>query len=242
MDKDLRALLEEGRVSITVPDILRTPYTEETFILEHGFTPEYYPAYKALIGDRSDSVAGVLGIGPVGATEIILAEGGVESGLDNMSQADVQQYRHALQLVTLDPTAPDKIFKDYLKGRSCNVRQLRLAKKMYNQAYGDRLAEGTMNEFKKLLGLETMRDKVIAVNIDERTDNGPVNTEVFPYLRREKSHGAHLVLHTGCDHYILNELISFCVDDQGIAFDLVVSGDAAALEDACPHCDEVYIL
>lgn len=46
-------------------------WTAELLRAEHQLWPSWVPAYKALVGDTSDNVAGVAGVGPVTAREIL---------------------------------------------------------------------------------------------------------------------------------------------------------------------------
>ncbi|MGI8541512.1 MAG: DNA polymerase, partial [Rubrobacteraceae bacterium] len=46
-------------------------YGRDEVIEEYGVTPEQIPGYKALVGDTSDNIPGVKGIGPKGATKLL---------------------------------------------------------------------------------------------------------------------------------------------------------------------------
>lgn len=45
--------------------------TLDNFESIHGFKAEYFPLWKSIIGDGSDGIPGVKGVGPVGASKII---------------------------------------------------------------------------------------------------------------------------------------------------------------------------
>src|SRR3989344_2537261 len=49
-----------------------------SFFQEYGFSPKQLVDYKALVGDTSDNIPGVNGIGPKGATDLIKEYGTVE--------------------------------------------------------------------------------------------------------------------------------------------------------------------
>lgn len=52
----------------------------------YGFEPKLLPDYKAIVGDASDNIPGVPGIGEKGAKEIIQKFGGVESILEKLAE------------------------------------------------------------------------------------------------------------------------------------------------------------
>lgn len=68
-DNDLLQCVS-NRVSVLNP-IKGKIYDLDSFEQEFGFPPEYYLLYKIFLGDSSDGVQGVKGIGPKTATKII---------------------------------------------------------------------------------------------------------------------------------------------------------------------------
>ncbi|MCL1889925.1 MAG: DNA polymerase, partial [Desulfovibrionaceae bacterium] len=77
-DKDLRQCLS-SKVSIWDPagkeDRL---LTLEDFVREQGFGPERWPDYQALVGDSSDNIPGISGIGPKAASSLLREFTGLE--------------------------------------------------------------------------------------------------------------------------------------------------------------------
>lgn len=73
-DKDNLQLVDGDRV---VVELLKTGvsktvvYNEPMFLQDYGFSPKQLVDYKALVGDTSDNIPGVNGIGPKGATDLI---------------------------------------------------------------------------------------------------------------------------------------------------------------------------
>jgi DNA polymerase-1 len=54
-------------------------YTEEKVVTEFGILPKQIPDFKALVGDQSDNIPGVPGIGPKTAVEILKYYGDIET-------------------------------------------------------------------------------------------------------------------------------------------------------------------
>lgn len=80
-DKDNLQCIDDKRVFV---ELLKTGvsktvlYDEALFIQEYNFSPKQLIDYKALIGDASDNIPGVKGIGPKGATDLIKEYGSIE--------------------------------------------------------------------------------------------------------------------------------------------------------------------
>lgn len=90
-DRDLNQLLRFNRCYI-----YRSPglfYTKENFIDEYGFEPSKFDIYKAMVGDKSDNIAGINGYGPVKATKYI------QNGI---IPTDEPEFVKSLRLVSLD--------------------------------------------------------------------------------------------------------------------------------------------
>lgn len=79
-DRDIMQLIEK-RVKVLMPKKTLQDvglYGVEEFVLRFGFEPKQLIDYKALAGDASDNIPGVLGIGDVSATKLIQQFGSVE--------------------------------------------------------------------------------------------------------------------------------------------------------------------
>jgi DNA polymerase I len=89
-DQDAMQLVD-GRVKVlrTTRGVSETKaYGREEVIEDYGVTPEQIPDYKALVGDPSDNIPGVRGIGPKGAASLLRKFGsvrGIYEDLDNIS-------------------------------------------------------------------------------------------------------------------------------------------------------------
>lgn len=90
-DRDLNQLLAYDRCYI-----YRNPgtfYTKEEFISEYKFPPNKFDVYKAMVGDKSDNIAGINGFGPVKATNYIL---------EGILPIEEPEFVKSLRLVSLD--------------------------------------------------------------------------------------------------------------------------------------------
>ena len=98
-DKDLSQLVND-RVKLVSPGhgnsgafVERGPAeVREKF----GVAPELIPDYLSLVGDSSDNIPGVPGIGPKSAAELLNTCGAVETWLDTPEKISVEKYRKKL--------------------------------------------------------------------------------------------------------------------------------------------------
>jgi 5'-3' exonuclease len=89
-------------------------YTKNNFVEEYEFEPLYFDSYKAMVGDSSDNVSGVNGVGPVNAKKHIL---------NGSIPIDDPNYMHALKLIELNydldvPDIGDRLWFDFELSRS----------------------------------------------------------------------------------------------------------------------------
>lgn len=109
-DKDLMQLYQKG---VEIYDPMKNKWIQLSDIdAKFGVPPERIPDVQALMGDSSDGITGVPGIGPKTASELIRQYGSLESLLTNLEgiaqkrrrellQAHREDARRAFQLVTL---------------------------------------------------------------------------------------------------------------------------------------------
>ena len=81
-DRDTLQLIEDDKIVVRtfnkgVSDT--TIYDEKAVIEKYGFAPAQMVDYKALVGDASDNIKGVSGVGPKTATELIKKFGSIEN-------------------------------------------------------------------------------------------------------------------------------------------------------------------
>jgi len=66
-----------------------------------GIAPENIPDYKALVGDKSDNLPGVPGIGDVSATAVLQAFGSLEKVYENLAVISESRFRGAKRVARL---------------------------------------------------------------------------------------------------------------------------------------------
>ena len=99
-DKDNLQLVDGDKV---VVELLKTGvsktvvYNKSFFLQTYGFAPEQLVDYKALVGDPSDNIPGVKGIGPTGATDLIKEYGSIEKIYDEIGLIPKKVLREKLE-------------------------------------------------------------------------------------------------------------------------------------------------
>ena len=121
-DRDSLQLIDENihiKLVISRPgQTTATLYTEEKFREEYGFEPKKMVDLKALMGDSSDNIPGVAGVGPKTATELLVKFGSLDGVYENIGDASIRpKLREKLEagkesaylsydLATICPEAP----------------------------------------------------------------------------------------------------------------------------------------
>ena len=98
-DQDAMQLVD-GRVKVlrTTRGVSETKaYGREEVIGDYGVTPEQIPDYKALVGDPSDNIPGVRGIGPKGAASLLREFGSIEGVYENLEKIPAKGTRQKLE-------------------------------------------------------------------------------------------------------------------------------------------------
>lgn len=113
-DKDALQLVSD---TITVYNESRNAYVRQDTVREkYGFSPDHFADYLALMGDASDNVPGLPGVGEKTALKLIKEYGTVESIMEHAETLDVRLRAivgsnrdlllHSKRLVTLCDTVP----------------------------------------------------------------------------------------------------------------------------------------
>ncbi len=98
-DQDAMQLVD-GRVKVmrTTRGVSETKeYGRDEVIEEYGVTPEQIPDYKALVGDPSDNIPGVKGIGPKGAATLLQQFETIENVYENLDGVKAKGTRKKLE-------------------------------------------------------------------------------------------------------------------------------------------------
>ncbi len=133
-DKDFMQLVGPG---IRIYDGMRDRWFDEPDVIERfGVGPRLVPDAMALIGDTSDNVPGVRGIGEKTAGPLVARFGSLEDLLDRMDEIESKAQRKKLtegrdsaklskRLVTIDRHAPIEFDPDGLTRREPDLARLR---------------------------------------------------------------------------------------------------------------------
>ena len=121
-DRDSLQLIDENvhiKLVISKPgQTTASLYTEEKFREEYGFEPKKMVDLKALMGDSSDNIPGVAGVGPKTATDLLLKFGSLDGVYANIDDPSIKlKLREKLtndrenaflsyELATIVPEAP----------------------------------------------------------------------------------------------------------------------------------------
>ena len=90
-DRDSLQLIDE-RVTVKLLTTRdgQTDYTPEVFRAEYGFDPIRIIDLKALMGDSSDNIPGVAGVGPKTATDLLLKYGSLDGVYENLTPQNMK--------------------------------------------------------------------------------------------------------------------------------------------------------
>ena len=93
-DRDSLQLIDENvhvKLVISRPgQTTATLYTKDKFREEYGFEPAKMVDLKALMGDSSDNIPGVVGVGPKTATDLLMKFGSLDGVYDNLSDTSIR--------------------------------------------------------------------------------------------------------------------------------------------------------
>ena len=93
-DRDSLQLIDQNvhvKLVISRPgQTTATLYTEEKFREEYGFAPKQMIDLKALMGDSSDNIPGVAGVGPKTATELLMKFGTLDGVYANLNDPSIR--------------------------------------------------------------------------------------------------------------------------------------------------------
>ncbi len=90
-DKDLLQLMVKGIDILYLSNKGPVIYNENIFIEEYGINPSQFIDYKALVGDPSDNIPGIPGIGKKTAAKLLQKYGDLEGIYDNLNDLKGKQ-------------------------------------------------------------------------------------------------------------------------------------------------------
>ena len=98
-DRDALQLASDNiKVVITKKGVSETAiYNKESFIEEFGITPTQYIDVKGLMGDKSDNIPGVPGVGEKTAFKLIATYGSMEGVLSNINEISGKRLKENLE-------------------------------------------------------------------------------------------------------------------------------------------------
>ncbi|MGC4377102.1 5'-3' exonuclease H3TH domain-containing protein [Fictibacillus sp. Mic-4] len=99
-DRDLLQLLCEQTSQIIVSKREEQKYTVNHFRTEYGIEPSQWVDVKALLGDKSDNIPGVMGVGEKAALPLIQQYGSVEGIYKNIEELDQKYKRYLKKLIS----------------------------------------------------------------------------------------------------------------------------------------------
>lgn len=124
-DRDALQLIKDKQIVVYLPLQNRASqavvFDEDRFVETYGFAPKFMVDLKSLMGDSSDNIPGVKGIGKVTATKLILDFGSLEAIYKNiesekiskrvreMLMADKKMAEQSYKLAEINKEAPLKI-------------------------------------------------------------------------------------------------------------------------------------
>jgi len=133
-DNDLFQLISDNSIQLYQKLKETVRFDKEMLFTEKGITPSQIPDYKALIGDKSDNLAGVDGIGPVTASKLLqeyITLDGIYENIDSIkgkSQErlikDKDQAYFTKDMATLDPSFEINYSLDDFKVQDPNIDEL----------------------------------------------------------------------------------------------------------------------
>ena len=158
-DKDALQLVRPNlRVMLTKKGISELKaYDEEVFMDEYGFAPIHLIDLKGLMGDTSDNIPGVPGVGPKTATKLLLEYGTLESVLEHIDAISGKKLKERLtenreqailskELATIELNVPDMelsmtdyaITPDHASMKKfCDRYELKAVWKNFTKIYGE---------------------------------------------------------------------------------------------------------
>jgi DNA polymerase-1 len=167
-DKDMRQALSD---TIIIFDPFKEQFIGlDDFQTKMGFGVEKFPFYFALLGDSSDNIPGVKGIGEKGATELVQQFDSLDDMYKNLNTVTKERTRTLLQEQKDNAYLSEKLFKLHYYPINITINDLQFS--MQNWAHAQPLFQEL--EFKSLLKEVAESPQAIAQPAPSPTQEEPV--------------------------------------------------------------------
>lgn len=131
-DKDLFQLLDDHLVIL---DPLKKEITDrDDFIKKNGFEPTKLPFFHALVGDSSDNIPGVTGIGKKGATDLVQQFASLDDLYERLDEITKPRLKELLVAGKDDAFLSLKLFTLHLAPVSVTLKDLEYDKSKWGNA------------------------------------------------------------------------------------------------------------
>ena len=203
-DKDLYQMIEDGKVEM-YDSVKRKIVDEQACIDKFGVRPQNFVDFQAILGDSSDNVPGVKGIGKVGASKLINQYHTLEAIYADIENCGTSR----IQKLLLESKESAFLSRDLVRMRTdvfadIDIDSFEFEDKNYLSCL---LEEFEMYEMK-----QAIKRAMVGMDIDEYKDEEPTKPKMgFEYT-------------TIWDSKNLNYIIDSIGDDKIVAFDTETTG------------------
>ncbi len=241
-DRDSLQLVTETTSVVllkTKEDIL---FNKAHFVAEYGISPDQFVDVKALMGDSSDNIPGVAGIGEKTALKLISSAG----GLDELYE-DLPKFASGAALKKLED-GRDSAFMSRMLAKICTEVPLMPPEELFAHRGGDAEAFAELCRELEFVGMErrfTLEHRVVAEENAEMTAEKEIAVTEVASISGLRFENPATIYYDGCDVAICansdvlvshgvarDEMVEFlranrivCHDFKGLLRALRVSGD-----------------
>ena len=221
-DRDyLQLASEKSKVLVTKKGITELEEFDEKKMIEtYGITPTQFIDLKGLMGDKSDNIPGVPGIGEKTGIKLLKEFGSIENIYDNIEKVSGNKIRESLieyrqqtfisrRLAQIITNVPLDINLDNLKIGETNWEKLKEVfeklefKSLLNRIPKDKIESISVSEYKSLYDIidvdkfdeileEILEEKKLAFKIVFE-DNNFVKDEILGIAIKTKNHTSHYI-------------------------------------------------
>lgn len=228
-DKDLLQLLSD-RI------IIYDPFKEEivdkkSFKKQRGYGPEKVPFYHSLLGDASDNIPGVKGIGKKGATDLVLQFDSLDDLYNNLDKVEKDRTRKLLEEGKENAYLSLKLFLLGTHNLTVNTDGFEFDKNNYVNAaplFEELEFKSLLNDLKKMFGKKEVESSLkIEPIVGIETDDIQMSLFGQPAVKVEagvKKEKLSWKCHTVFTYADLDSLIKNLENSQEIAIDTETTG------------------